>query len=39
MIQEELTLYEAVLKILFDLEKEMAAIKARIDALEEQKNA
>jgi hypothetical protein len=28
-----------VLLLMFVLEKEMAAIKARIDALEEQKNA
>jgi hypothetical protein len=39
MTHEELTRYESVLKILFELEKQMAVIKSRLKALEEQNNA
>ena len=39
MTQEELTRYEDVLKILFQIEEEMAAIKARLKELEERDNA
>lgn len=39
MTQEELTRYEAVLKILFQIEEEMVAIKARLKELEERDNA
>jgi hypothetical protein len=39
MTQEELMRYESVINILYELEQQMAVIKSRLKALEEQNNA